>query len=87
MGSCDSGTASFRFEQGAVDHLMGDGIGKEDHQIRGADLSAEIPGHFGEHLCLVAVLFADGFILLLHSLISADDDNTHIDTSLVEFVS
>ena len=78
MGAGDFGAASFRFQQGAVDQLVGDGIGKEDHQIRLADLSAQIAAHFGEHLCLMSVLFADGFVLLFHSLVSANDDNTHI---------
>ena len=62
---------------GTGHHFMGDGAGKENHQIRGADLLFEIGGHFGEDLGPAAVGFAKGLVLPLHSFISAYNDDTH----------
>ena len=64
-------------------HLVGDGIGEEDAQIGVPDLFGKVCRHLGEYLCLAVVILTDFLILAYHSVVSADDNNTHICLSSV----
>ena len=54
-----------------IHHFVRHRTGKEDHEIRTADLAAQIPGRFGEHLGIAVVCPAQVFVLTLHSFITA----------------
>ena len=63
-------------------HLVGNGLGKQDHQIRRADLLFDRTGFFRKHLGIVAVGCTNVCILTAHSLVSADNYNTHRNSPL-----
>lgn len=74
---CNGDRVLLRRLYGTLHHFMGYGTGKQDHQIRRADLLFDRTGFFRKHLRSAAVLHADICILTAHALISADNYNTH----------
>ena len=51
-------------------HLVGNGLSKQDHQIRRADLLFDWTGFFRKHLGIVAMGCTNVCILTAHSLVS-----------------
>ena len=72
---------------GTDHHLMRDGFGKQDHQIRGTDLFFHGTVFLGKDLGIVAVALTDLLIAADHTFVSADDDNAHGFTFLSYVVS
>lgn len=60
---------------------MGDGICEKDDQVGGTDLVAEIRRQLCKYLALAAVVFADVLIAAVHPVMSADNYNTHGESS------
>ena len=78
---CNGDRVLLRRLYGTLHHFMGYGTGKQDHQIRRADLLFDRTGFFRKHLRSAAVLHADICILtLMHSF-------PPIITTLISFTS
>lgn len=78
MAAFNADILAARLDHGAVDHFVGDCIGKQDHQIRRADLILHAAAHLSKNLGPAAASFADISVLTLHAVIPADDHHTHI---------
>ena len=87
MGTGHHGLPAAGLVHGAVEHFVGHGAGKEDQQIGRTDFVSQSAAHFCENLGTAAVFFAEVFVLALHTLISADDDNAHLGQLLSNLVS
>lgn len=77
MGSGNRYLIPFCLIYGTVDHLVGDCIGKKDHQIRCPQFFLKSTFFFHKYLCLTSVFSADLFILTDHTFIASYNDNTH----------
>ena len=66
-----------RLFRGHADHFMRDRSGEYDHHIRRTDLILEVGGKLGENLAFTSVFFAYLFILTVHSVVTADNNNAH----------
>lgn len=64
--------------ESGLDHLVGNSVGKEDHQVRAADPVAERIFKLAEHLGVAAVFLTALKIFSLHTFISAYNDYAHI---------
>ena len=58
-----------------LDHLVGNGIGKQDKNIGASHLFIHVRGHLGKDLCLAFVVLADFLILTDHTVMSANNNN------------
>ena len=81
VGTDRSHITSFCLLQRAAYHLMGNGIRKQNEQIRRADILQAIC-HFRIYLYLTLVLSAQIFILAGHAFIAADNYYTHVTSPL-----
>ena len=75
--TADNLRAASHFVQGAAYHLVGYGVGKQDQEVRTANLFVQAGAHLGEYLCLTFVILANLFILAYHAVMASDNDNAH----------
>ncbi len=68
--------------QGALDHFVGNRMGKYDQQIRRSDAAFHVRAGFAEYLGFTAIFTAGITILPFHALISSKYDYAHDRNSL-----
>ena len=67
--------------QGAAYHLMGYSVGKQDQEVRTANLFIQAGAHLGKYFCLTLVIPANLLILAYHAVMASDNDNAHVKSS------
>jgi len=67
--------------QGAAYHFVGHSVGKQDQQVRTANLFIQAGAHLGKYLCLTFVIPANLLILAYHAVMASDNDNAHVKSS------
>lgn len=76
MGADDLSLSSCRIKSGFY-HLVGDGVGEKDHQVRTSDPAGKIRLILAEDLCPAPMLPAHILVVSFHTFISTDYHNTH----------
>ena len=65
------------FVQRVLDHFVGDGVGKHHQQVGAAQPVFQGASHLGDHLGGALIGPAEVLVLADHTLVSAENDNTH----------
>ena len=81
MGTDDFDVLALRFFDGATDHTVAHGTGKQHYKIRRPDSRFEIAWYLCKDFCLIIVLLANTLIAPNHTIISPYDDDTHLHRS------
>ena len=79
--AADDLRAASHLVQGAAYHLVGHSVGKQNQQVRTANLFIQAGAHLGKYLCLTLVIPANLLILAYHAVVASDNDNAHICSS------
>ena len=76
--AADNLRAASHLVQGAAYHFVGHCVGKQDQQVRTANLFIQACAHLGKYFCLTLVIPANLFILAYHAVMASDNDNAHV---------